>query len=125
MMVSGLVGGICTFSSYGGDHDGEIWEVGSLDQRRKNTAKSEGMTMKDGVDATQDGKIDHWGDWQEVKESYDRTPGFAKHVQVTPAELKLDGLPAGYGFCYQLKLTDSTDNKSKPMLNKVRLQLAE
>lgn len=74
-----------------------------------------------GVDTSHDGKIDQWGEWKEVKESYDYLPGFSKQVQKTPARLDLSGLPEGYGFQIELKITDSTDNKSKPMIKSLEL----
>ena len=74
-----------------------------------------------GVDTSHDGKIDQWGEWKEVKESYDYLPGFSKQVQKTPARLDLSGLPEGYGFQIELKITDSTDNQSKPMIKSLEL----
>lgn len=74
-----------------------------------------------GVDTSHDGKIDQWGEWKEVNESYDYLPGFSKQVQKTPARLDLSGLPEGYGFQIELKITDSTDNKSKPMIKSLEL----
>lgn len=74
-----------------------------------------------GVDTDNDGTIDQWSDWSIVKERYDFIPGFAKQVKTTPAELDLSGLPEGYGFEVELKLTDTTENKSKPMVEGVQL----
>jgi hypothetical protein len=75
-----------------------------------------------GVDINNDSKIDQWTDWQQVKESYDYLPGFSKQVKRTPASLDLSSLPKGYGFQFEIKLTDSTDNKSKPILERVELK---
>ena len=74
-----------------------------------------------GVDTNNDGAVDNWSDWQTVKESYDYTPGFAKQVQKTAAMMDLSSLPEGYGFQFEVKLTDTTENKSKPILDKVTL----
>ena len=74
-----------------------------------------------GVDTNNDGKSDQWTDWQQVKEAYDYIEGFSKQVKKTPASLDLSSLPEGYGFQFEIKLTDSTDNKSKPILEKVEL----
>jgi len=74
-----------------------------------------------GVDTDNDGKLDQWTDWTEVKETYDYTPGLSKHVKKTPAKLKLKDLPAGTGFGFELRMTDTTANKSKPMLDRVSL----
>ncbi len=81
----------------------------------------EQVEVRVGVDTTNDGSPDTWTDWKEVKETYDYTPGLSKHVKRTPAKLGLTGLPAGYGFGFELKLKDTTENKSKPMIDKVTL----
>jgi len=74
-----------------------------------------------GVDTDNDGKIDQWTDWNEVKESYDYIPGFAKQVAKTPAKMDLSKLPEGFGFQYEVRVTDTTENASKPMLDKIEL----
>lgn len=79
----------------------------------------ESVEVRVGVDIDNDGSIDQWTDWQAVKESYDYIKGFAKQVAKTPAKLDLSGLPKGHGFQFELKLTDTTENKSKPILDKV------
>jgi hypothetical protein len=81
----------------------------------------ESVAARVGVDTSGDGSIDHWGDWQIVKETYDYTPGFAKQVQKQPAAIDLSSLPEGFGFQFEIKITDTTENKSKPMLDKVTL----
>jgi hypothetical protein len=42
-----------------------------------------------------------------------------------PAALDLSKLPAGYGFQIELKTTDTTENKVKPILDKVELSFAK
>lgn len=74
-----------------------------------------------GVDADNDGKMDQWTEWSEIKESYDYIKGFSKQIARTPAKLDLTKLPAGYGFQIELRLTDSTDNKSKPIIERMTL----
>ncbi|MCM8536650.1 MAG: hypothetical protein NE334_12000 [Lentisphaeraceae bacterium] len=74
-----------------------------------------------GVDTNKDGKINNWTNWQVVKESYDHKPGFAKHVVKTNAAIDLSKLPEGYGFQFEFKMTDTTTNKSKPIMDKVIL----
>ncbi|MEO1618535.1 MAG: hypothetical protein AAFV88_21965 [Planctomycetota bacterium] len=74
-----------------------------------------------GVDTDQDQKIDQWTDWIEIKESYDYIPGFSKQIAKTPAELMLSDLPEGYGHQIELRLTDTTENKSKPILERITL----
>lgn len=76
-----------------------------------------------GVDTTNDGKADTWTDWQAVKESYDYTPGFARQVAKKPAKVDTSKLPAGFGVQFELRLTDTTENKSKPMIDKVSIQV--
>ena len=75
-----------------------------------------------GVDTNNNGSIDQWTDWQTVTETYDYLPGFSKQVQKMPASVDLSKLPAGYGFQFEIKMTDTTENKSKPMLDKVTLK---
>ena len=74
-----------------------------------------------GVDTNNDGKSDHWSDWSELKESYDYIKGFAKQIKRIPAKIDLTGLPEGFGFQVELKLTDTTENKSKPILESLQL----
>ena len=56
-----------------------------------------------------------------MKESYDYIADFSKQVKRTPAQLDLSGLSEGFGFQVEMKVTDSTENKSKPMIQSVRL----
>ena len=76
-----------------------------------------------GVDTNKDGKADQWSKWQEVKESYDYVKGFSKQVKKTPAQLDLSGLPEGFGFQVELKLADTTENASKPLIESLELSL--
>lgn len=78
-----------------------------------------------GIDTTGDGEADHWGEWQTVEETYDYTPGFAKQIRKTPASIDLTGLPAGFGFQFEVKLTDTTENKSVPSLDKVTVTFTD
>lgn len=81
----------------------------------------EKVEVRVGVDTNNDGKLDQWTDWIEVKETYDYTPGLSKHVKKTPAKADLSDLPTGTGFGFELRITDTTKNKSKPMLDRVKL----
>ena len=36
--------------------------------------------------------------------------------------MDLSKLPEGYGFCFELKLQDSTANKSKPILDSLEIR---
>ena len=81
----------------------------------------DGVEARVGVDTTGDGSVDHWTDWQSVKETYDYTEGFAKQIAKTPASLDLAEVPEGFGFQFEVKLADTTENASKPLLDKATL----
>ncbi|WP_178106561.1 MULTISPECIES: hypothetical protein [unclassified Lentimonas] len=85
----------------------------------------DGVEVRVGVDTNKDGSINQWTDWQVVKESYDYVPGFSKQVSKTPAALDLSGLPSGYGFQYEIRISDTTENISKPILNTVTLTVSD
>ncbi|MCH6259009.1 hypothetical protein MLD52_20805 [Puniceicoccaceae bacterium K14] len=85
----------------------------------------ESVEARVGVDTDKDGVIDQWTDWQMMKEEYDYVQGFSKQVAKKPAELDVSELPKGYGFQFELKLTDTTDNKSKPLIDKVTLSFGK
>lgn len=85
----------------------------------------ESVEVRVGVDTDNDGAIDQWSEWQQVRESYDYISGFAKQVARTPAKLDLSKLPEGYGFQFEMKLTDTTENASKPLLDKVSVTFGE
>jgi hypothetical protein len=79
----------------------------------------ETVEVRVGVDTSNDGKVDSWTAWQEVKESYDYIEGFAKQIERTPASMDLSSLPAGYGFAFEFRLTDTTENASSPVIDTV------
>ncbi|MFT5124553.1 MAG: hypothetical protein ACI97B_003188, partial [Verrucomicrobiales bacterium] len=81
----------------------------------------EEVKARAGVDTDNDGKIDQWTDWQAVNESYAYTPGFAKIVEKTPASIDLSSLPAGFGFQFEFTMKDTTENESKPIVDKVTI----
>lgn len=81
----------------------------------------EAVEARVGVDTDNDGTIDQWTDWATVNERYDYIEGFAKQIAKTPARLDLSELPDGYGFQFEIKLQDTTENQSKPILDKVTL----
>ena len=72
-----------------------------------------------GVDTTNNGTIDKWSDWQVVKEEYDYMEGFAKQIEKIPAQMDLSDLPEGYGFQFEVKINDTTDNDAMPILDEV------
>ncbi len=81
----------------------------------------EDVEARAGVDTDKDSRADKWRDWQLVKESYDYTPGFAKQVAKTPAKLDLTSLPEGHGFQFEIRITDTTENASKPIIDRVQV----
>ncbi|MFT5906773.1 MAG: hypothetical protein ACI9E1_002385 [Cryomorphaceae bacterium] len=74
-----------------------------------------------GVDTDNDGKVDEWSKWSAVTESYDYIEGFSKQIKRTPAKMDLSGLPDGFGFQVELKIEDTTENKSKPSIDSLIL----
>lgn len=85
----------------------------------------DGVQVRVGVDTSNDGQVDQWTEWQEVKESYSGIEGFAKQVAKTPAQLDLSKLPEGFGFQFEVKLADTTENDSVPILDKVSLSFGD
>lgn len=81
----------------------------------------ESVEARVGVDTDNDGEVDAWSDWAELRETYDYIPGFSKQVAKAPATMDLSGLPEGFGFQVELKLTDTTANKSRPMIDSLTL----
>lgn len=81
----------------------------------------EKVTVRVGVDTSKDGKADTWSEWSEIRETYDYTKGFAKQISKTPAALDLSDLPAGYGFQFEVKTSQTTKNGVLPVLDRVTL----
>ncbi|MDF7808373.1 hypothetical protein P4E94_13040 [Pontiellaceae bacterium B12219] len=79
----------------------------------------ETVEVRVGVDTSNDGNVDQWSDWQTVSEQYEPIDGFSKQIAKTAAQMDLSGLPEGYGFQFEIKLTDTTENESKPILDTV------
>ena len=77
------------------------------------------VEVRVGVDTNSGGAVNQWTDWQEVIETYAAVPGFAKQVSKTPAKMDLSGLPEGYGFQFEFRLTETAKNESKPQLDRV------
>ena len=75
----------------------------------------ETVTTRVGVDTSNDGKIDLWTNWIEVKRLR-LHQGILKQIKRVPAALDLSKFPDGYAFQVELKIADSTDNKSKPII---------
>lgn len=81
----------------------------------------ENVELRIGVDTNNDGFVNYLSTWKNVKESYASVKGFSKQVSKKPAALDLSDLPKGYGFQFELRITDTTENESKPILDKVSL----
>lgn len=80
------------------------------------------MEVSVAVDTTNDGFADTWTDWQEVKEHYESIQGFAKQVKRILASMDLSTLPEGFGFCFDLRIEDTTANASAPTLDRIELR---
>ena len=78
-----------------------------------------------GVDTTNNGKIDKWSKWSEVKESYDYIKGFSKQIKKTPARQNLAALPEGFAFQIEVKISDVTSNASKPLIESLELSFKD
>ncbi len=81
----------------------------------------EEVETRAGVDTNGNGQIDDWTGWQAVKETYDHKHGYARVVDVTPAELDLSSLPKGYGFKFEFRVKDQTTNTSIPIIDYVEI----
>lgn len=81
----------------------------------------EKVEVRVGADTDDDSTINKWTTWQEVKETYDYVDGFAKHVDKTPASIDLKSLPKGFGFQFEVRVQDTTENKSKPILDSITM----
>ncbi len=85
----------------------------------------EGVEVRVGVDTDNDKKINQWTDWASIKETYSGIEGFAKQVARTPAKADLSSLPEGFGFQYEIRITDKTANDVMPVLDEVTLSFGE
>lgn len=78
-----------------------------------------------GVDTDNDQTMDQWTEWAKAKEAYDYIEGFSKQVAKTPAQVDLSSVSAGFEFQFEVKLKDTTENQSRPILEKVELMFGE
>ena len=81
----------------------------------------DGVEARAGVDTNANGTIDQWTMWQSVSEHYDHTPGYIRVVTLTPAQLDLSGLPAGYGFQFEFRVDDTFVKDVTPIMDSVVL----
>ena len=75
----------------------------------------------DDEDTSNNGEIDQWTKWSEMKESYEYIDGFSKQIKKIPAKINLTGLPEANGFQVEVKLSDITSNSSKPLIESMDL----
>ena len=80
-----------------------------------------GVEARIGVDASGDGQIDHWTAWQEVNESYEQKPGFARVVDRNLASLSAKELPAGFGFAFAYRTKANERHVAKVVMDQVEM----
>ena len=64
-----------------------------------------GMRGRLGVDVDDDGTVEQWTDWQELTETYQRKPGFARVIDVNPAAVSAHGLPITNTYVFEIEST--------------------
>lgn len=82
----------------------------------------DGVEARAGVDVNGNGQIDQWTDWETVKETYSQKPGFARIVDVAPAQLDLSSLPAGAGVQLEFKTISLEENQIQPIMDRIEIQ---
>jgi len=91
--------------------EGQFYIISQTDDFVSPGPWVDGVEVRVGVDTDNDKKIDSWTNWANVKETYSGTEGFSKQVTKTPATLDLRSVPEGFGFQYEVRLTNKTKNK--------------
>jgi len=81
----------------------------------------DGVEARAGVDTDGDGNVDVWTDWQGVSETYAHTPGYARVVTKTPAQLDLTALPEGFGFAFEFRVDNSVVPNTSPIMDRVSM----
>lgn len=99
--------------------EGQFYIVSQTDDFVSPGPWVDGVEVRVGVDTDNDKSVDQWTEWTKVKESYSGIEGFAKQVATTPAQLDLSSLPEGYGFQFEVRLNDPTENIAKPILEEI------
>ena len=78
-----------------------------------------------GVDTSGNGEPDFRTGRQAIRECYGYIEGFSKQIRCDPATLDLEDLPAGFGFCFDLRTEVIGENGTKPILYAVRLSFRD
>ncbi|WP_372797964.1 hypothetical protein, partial [Pontiella sp.] len=99
--------------------EGQFYLITQVDDFVSPGPWVDGVEARAGVDADGDGAVDQWTAWQTVSETYDYTPGYARVVTTTPAQIDMSGLPAGYGFQFEFRVDDTVVAGIPPIMDSV------
>ena len=80
-----------------------------------------GVQARVGVDTNNDGKIDEFTPWQEIKRTMVIKKGFSQVINVTPAKIDLTPLPSGFAFSFEFKINAKDSTKVLPIMDSVKL----
>ncbi len=80
----------------------------------------DGVSVRVGADVDGDNEVDAWTSWQQIKESYQQKPGYARIVDVEPAKVDVSSLPKSMGFCFEFR-TEALANGVQPIMDRVEL----
>lgn len=81
----------------------------------------DGVQARAGVDIDNDGKIDQWTEFANIKETYQQKSGFVRVVEKKPASIDVTSLPAGYSYSVEFKL--SQHNQLKPVITHLKTHI--
>ena len=99
--------------------EGQFYLITQKDDYTSPGPWVDGVEARAGVDVDADGIVDQWTAWQSVVERYDHTPGYARVVTTTPAQLHLSGLPEGYGFQFEFRIDNTVVADVSPIMDRV------
>lgn len=75
----------------------------------------DGVEVRVGVDTNNNGSVDIWTEFTQVKETYLQKPGYVKVITSQPAILDLSALAAGYAFKIEIRF--KSKNNLFPVLD--------
>lgn len=81
----------------------------------------EGVEARAGVDTDGDNVIDEWTTWQTITEQYDYTPNYIRVVDLTPAQVDMSSLSAGYSFQFEFRVDDTVVSGISPIMDRVEM----